>query len=73
MLFEKKIILSQGDFGLLVHISNRVSSYICSRERPSQSSVGGQALGLVRILGPSIRECQGQEVGLGGLGSRGSV
>jgi hypothetical protein len=32
--------------------------------------VGGEALGLVRILGPSIGECQGQKVGVGGLGSR---
>jgi hypothetical protein len=32
--------------------------------------VGGEALGLEKILGPSIRECQGQEVGVGGLGSR---
>ena len=29
------------------------------------------APGLVKILGPSIGECQGQEVGVSGLGSRG--
>jgi hypothetical protein len=33
--------------------------------------VGGKALGLAKILDPSIGECQGQEVGVGGLGSRG--
>ena len=37
---------------------------------PSWPSVGGVALGLVKILGPSIGDCQGQEVGVGGLGSR---
>ena len=31
---------------------------------------GGEALGLVKIICPSIGECQGQEVGVGGLGSR---
>ena len=30
----------------------------------------GEALGLVKILRPSIGECQGQEVRVGGLGSR---
>jgi hypothetical protein len=33
--------------------------------------VGGEALGLAKILGPSIGECQGQEVEVVGLGSRG--
>jgi hypothetical protein len=33
--------------------------------------VEGEAVGLVKILGPSIGECQGQEVGVGRLGSRG--
>ena len=28
------------------------------------------ALDLAKILGPSIGECRGQEVGVGGLGSR---
>jgi hypothetical protein len=32
--------------------------------------MGGEALGLVEVLCPSIWECQGQEVGVGGLGSR---
>jgi hypothetical protein len=32
--------------------------------------MGGEALGLVKIICPSIGECQGQEAGVGGLGSR---
>jgi hypothetical protein len=33
--------------------------------------MGGEALGLVNILCPSIGECQGQEVGVGGVGKQG--
>ena len=33
--------------------------------------MGGEALGPVKILCPSIGECQGQEAGVCGLGSRG--
>jgi hypothetical protein len=33
--------------------------------------MGGEALGLAKILCPSIGECQGQEVVVGELGSRG--
>jgi hypothetical protein len=33
--------------------------------------MGGEALGPVRVLCPSIRECQDQEAGVGGLVSRG--
>jgi hypothetical protein len=32
--------------------------------------LGGEALGLVKIICPSSGECQGQEAGVGGLGSR---
>jgi hypothetical protein len=32
--------------------------------------MGGEALGIVKIICPSTVECQGQEVGEGGLGSR---
>ena len=32
--------------------------------------MGGEALGLAKIICPSTGECQGQEVGVGGLGSR---
>jgi hypothetical protein len=31
----------------------------------------GEALGLVKILCHTMRECQGQELGVGGLGSKG--
>ena len=30
----------------------------------------GEALGLVKIICPCIGECQGQEAGVGGLGSK---
>jgi hypothetical protein len=33
--------------------------------------MGGEALGPVKVLCPSIGESQGQEVEVGGLGSRG--
>jgi hypothetical protein len=33
--------------------------------------MGGEALGPVKVLCPSIGECLGQEAGVGGLGSRG--
>jgi hypothetical protein len=32
--------------------------------------MGGEALGLVKIICPSTGECQGQEAGVGGLRSR---
>ena len=35
-----------------------------------QSSMGGEALGSVKVLCPSIGECLGQEVEVGGLESR---
>jgi hypothetical protein len=35
--------------------------------------MGGDALGPVKVLCPSIVECQGQEAGVGRLVSRGSV
>ena len=34
--------------------------------------MGGEALGPVKALCPSVGECQGQEAGVGGLVSRGS-
>jgi hypothetical protein len=48
----------------------RVSSCIYSRGWPNQPSMGGEALCLAKIICPSTGECQGQEVGVGGLGSR---
>ena len=32
--------------------------------------MGGEALGIAKIICPSIGECQGQEVEVDGLGSR---
>jgi hypothetical protein len=32
--------------------------------------MGGEVLGLAKIICPSRGECQGQEAGVGGLGSR---
>ena len=46
-------------------------SCICSRGWPSQSLMGGEALGLVKILCPTIGKFQGQEEGVDRLGSRG--
>ena len=43
---------------------------ICSRGCPSWPSVEGEALGIMKIICPSTGECQGQEAGVGGLGSR---
>ena len=48
----------------------RVSSCICSRRWPGQTSLGGEALGFAKIICPTTGECQGQKVGVGGLGSR---
>jgi hypothetical protein len=53
------------------HGETHGSSCICSRGWPCQSSVRGEALGPVKALCPSVRECQGQEAGVGGLVSRG--
>jgi hypothetical protein len=51
------------------HPQNCVSSCICSRGWPSRPSMGGEALGLLKIICPSTGDCQGQEAGVGGLGS----
>jgi hypothetical protein len=47
-----------------------VSSCICSRECPSQPSMGGESLGNSKTICPSTGECQGQEAGVDGLGSK---
>ena len=52
------------------HGKTHDSSCICSRGWPSRSSMGGESLGPVKALCPSIGECQGQEVGVVGLVSR---
>jgi hypothetical protein len=49
---------------------NCVSRCICSRGWTSHPPMGGGALGLEKIICPSIGECQGQQTGIGGLGSR---
>jgi hypothetical protein len=51
-----------------------VSSCICSRGWPIRSSMGGEALGPVKVLCPSIEECQNQEwewVGWGASAGKG--
>jgi len=47
------------------------SNCICSKGWSSQSSTGGEALGPMKVICPSIGDCQGQEAGVGGLVSRG--
>jgi hypothetical protein len=47
------------------------SSCICSRGWLSHSSMGGEALGPMKTLSPSVGECQGHETGVGGLVSWG--
>ena len=54
------------------HSGTHGSSCICSRGWPSQSSMVGEALGPVKVLCPSIGDCQRQERGVGGLGSSGT-
>jgi hypothetical protein len=46
------------------------SRCICSRKWPSWTSMGGEILGIAKIICPSTGECQGQEMGVGELGSR---
>jgi hypothetical protein len=36
----------------------------------AEDGLVGEALGLVKIICPSTGECQGQEAGMNGLGSR---
>jgi hypothetical protein len=40
------------------------------RERQKSVSMRGEAFGLAKIICPSTGKCQGQEEGVGGLGSR---
>ena len=54
------------------HGGTRDSSRICSRGRPSRSSMGGEDIGPVKALCPSIGECHGPKGSVGGLVSRGS-
>ena len=45
------------------------SSYICTRECLCQASKGKDALGPVKARCPSVGECQGREVRVGGWGN----
>ena len=47
-----------------------VCNCICSRVLPSRPSMGGEALGLWKIICPCTGECQGQEAEVGRLGSK---
>ena len=42
-----------------------------NRGWPSRLSMGGEALGLAKIICPSIGQCQGQDAGVDGLWNRG--
>jgi hypothetical protein len=46
-----------------------LAAYV-AEDRPSPPSMGGEALGPVKVLCPSIGECQGQEAGESGLRGR---
>jgi hypothetical protein len=53
------------------HAGTHGYSCICSRGCPNRSSMGREALGPVKVLCPTIEECQGQEAGVVGFISRG--
>jgi hypothetical protein len=67
--FGNSILLYQ-QYELTSTLSELCLSCICSREWPSWPSMGEEALGLAKIICPSTGEFQGQEAGVGGLGSR---
>jgi hypothetical protein len=52
------------------HAGAHGSNYICNRGWPSRVTVGGEFLGPVMALCPSVGECQGQEEGVGWLVNR---
>jgi hypothetical protein len=49
---------------------NCVSSSICSRGWPRRPSMGGEALGIVKIIFPRTGESQDQEMEVGRSGNR---
>jgi hypothetical protein len=53
------------------HGGTHDSRSICSRGQPSQSSMGGEALGFVKGLCSNVGECQGLGAGVVGLVIRG--
>jgi hypothetical protein len=46
------------------------AAYVSENGWPSWSSMGGEALGPVKALCPSVGECQGQEAHVGRMVSR---
>jgi hypothetical protein len=48
-----------------------LAAYVAQDGWPSWSTMGGKALGPLKVLCPVHGECQGQEVGVGGLVNRG--
>ena len=48
-----------------------LAAYVAEDGWPSRSSIGGEILGPVKILCPSLGECHGQEAGVSVLVSRG--
>jgi hypothetical protein len=52
------------------HGGTHGSSYIHNKRWPSQSSMWGEILGLVKVLCQSVGECQGEEAGVDRLVSR---
>ena len=64
--------MKEQQYELTSTTRSHVSSCICSKGWPSQPSIGIEALGLMKVLCPSIGECQGQEAEMGESGNRGS-
>jgi hypothetical protein len=52
-----------------IHGETNGSSCICSRGWPCWASMGGEALGLVKVRCPSVGEFQDREAGVGGCGN----
>jgi hypothetical protein len=48
-----------------------LAAYVAEDDLVDRSSVGGEAFGSVKVVYPSLGECQGQEAGVGRLGSGG--
>ena len=68
-LLQLSTILSGLKMVSNVHTLKSQAFYVAEDGLVSHQ-MGGEALGLVKIIYSSIEECQGQEVGVGGLGSR---
>jgi hypothetical protein len=68
--WEKNYIVEEQQYELTSTPRSRVSRCICSRRWPNRPSLGGEALGLAKIICPNSGEYQVQEAGVGGLESR---